>query len=191
MLAALMVDGRIAFILAALTAIAASFTVEGDLYLFAFYFISGIVGLHGMIRILDRRAILRAGLVVGLVNMLSIAAIKMALGQLTSLHEFYEVGLGFLGGVLSSLLVSGISPLLEPLGYTTNIKLLELANLNHPLLKEMAQEAPRNIPSLNSGGKSGRIRCRIDWGQSSPRKSGGHVSRHRQSGQENQGLLFY
>jgi cyclic-di-AMP phosphodiesterase PgpH len=142
MLAALMVDGRIAFIFAALTAIAASFTVEGDVYLFTFYFISGIVGLHGMIRILDRRAILRAGLVVGLVNMLSIAAIKMALGQLTSLHELYEVGLGFLGGVLSSLLVSGLSPLLEPLGYTTNIKLLELANLNHPLLKEMAQEAP-------------------------------------------------
>jgi len=35
-----------------------------------------------------------------------------------------------------------LAPLLEPLGYTTNIKLLELANLNHPLLKKLAMEAP-------------------------------------------------
>ena len=44
--------------------------------------------------------------------------------------------------MLSGLLVSGLAPLLEPLGYTTNIKLLEIANLNHPLLKRMALEAP-------------------------------------------------
>jgi cyclic-di-AMP phosphodiesterase PgpH len=31
---------------------------------------------------------------------------------------------------------------LEPLGYTTNIKLLEIANLNHPLLRELSLEAP-------------------------------------------------
>ncbi len=48
MLAALMVDVRIAFIFAALTALTGSLTVEGDIYLFVFYFISGIVGLHGM-----------------------------------------------------------------------------------------------------------------------------------------------
>jgi cyclic-di-AMP phosphodiesterase PgpH len=142
MLVALMVDARIAFLFSVLAAITASLSVEGDIYLFTFYFVSSIVGLHGMTRILDRKSVLRAGLVVGLVNMLSIAAIKMALGQLTSLHEFYEVGFGFIGGVLSGLLASGLSPLLEPLGYTTNIKLMELANLNHPLLKEMAQEAP-------------------------------------------------
>lgn len=142
MLAALMVDARIAFIFAALTSVAAALAVEGDIYLFVFYFISGIVGLHGMTRITDRTSVLRAGLVVGLVNMLSILAIKMALGQLTRIQDFHEVGLGFLGGVLSGLLVSGLAPLLEPLGYTTNIRLLEIANLNHPLLKEMALEAP-------------------------------------------------
>jgi len=95
-----------------------------------------------MTGITDRTSVLRAGLVVGLVNMLSILAIKMALGQLTRIQDFHEVGLGFLGGVLSGLLVSGLAPLLEPLGYTTNIRLLEIANLNHPLLKEMALEAP-------------------------------------------------
>jgi putative nucleotidyltransferase with HDIG domain len=142
MLTALMADVKIAFIFSALAALTGSLTVEGDIYLFAFYFISGIVGLHGMTRITDRRSVLRAGLVVGFGNMLSILAIKMALGQLTSEKDIYEVSLGFLGGLLSGLLVSGLAPLLEPLGYTTNIKLLELANLNHPLLRELSLEAP-------------------------------------------------
>ena len=142
MLTALMVDARIAFIFATLTALTASLAVEGDIYLFVFYFISGIVGLHGMTRITDRTSVLRAGLVVGMANMISILAIKMALGQLTALKDFYDIGLGFSGGVLSGLLVSGLAPLLEPLGYTTNVKLLEIANLNHPLLKEMSLEAP-------------------------------------------------
>ena len=142
MLAALMVDARIAFIFAALAALTATLAVEGNIYLFAFYFISGIVGLHGMTRITDRTSVLRAGLVVGLVNMVSVLGIKMALGQLAARGDFYEIGLGFLGGVVSGLLVSGLAPLLEPLGYTTNVKLLEIANLNHPLLKEMALQAP-------------------------------------------------
>lgn len=142
MLAALMLDAKMAFIFAALASLSATLAVEGDIYLFAFYFISGIVGLHGMTRITDRTSVLRAGLVVGVVNIISILAIKMALGQLARIQDFHEVGLGFLGGVLSGLLVSGISPLLELLGYTTNIRLLEIANLNHPLLKEMSMEAP-------------------------------------------------
>jgi cyclic-di-AMP phosphodiesterase PgpH len=142
MLTALMVDARIAFVFSALAALVAALSVEGDIYLFAFYFVAGIVGLHGMSRIADRTAVLRAGLVVGLVNMVSILAIKMALGQLSHVQDLYETGLGFLGGVLAGLLVSGLAPLLEPLGYTTNIRLLEIANLNHPLLKELSLSAP-------------------------------------------------
>lgn len=142
MLVSLMVDARIAFIFSALTAATSSLAVEGDIYLFVFYFISGIVGLHGMTKITDRTSVLRAGLLVGIVNMIAILAVKMAVGQVTSVQDAYEIGLGFLGGVLSGLLVSGLAPLLERLGYVTNIKLLEMANLNHPLLKQMALEAP-------------------------------------------------
>ena len=142
MLASLMVDARIALLVAVLTSLACAFTVEGDVYLFFYYFVAGLVGLHGMTRISDRTSVLRGGLVVGVVSMLSILAIKMALGQLTNMHDVYEIGLGFVGGILSGLLVSGLAPLLEPLGYTTNIRLLEIANLNHPLLKTMSMEAP-------------------------------------------------
>ncbi len=142
MLAALMVDARIAFIFAALTALTATLAVEGDAYLFSFYFVSGIVGLHGMTHITDRTSVLKAALLVGLVNMLFVLAIRMAIGKLTTVENVYVIGIGFLGGILSGLLVSGLAPLLEPLGYTTNVRLLELANLNHRLLREMALQAP-------------------------------------------------
>jgi hypothetical protein len=69
-------------------------------------------------------------------------AITMALGQTVGKEEVMMIGFGFGGGFLSGLLVLGLAPLLEPLGYTTNVRLLELANLNHPLLKRMAMEAP-------------------------------------------------
>ncbi len=142
MLMALLVETRIAFLFAALAALSSALVAEGDIYLFSFYFISGIVGLHGMSAITDRTSILRAGLVVGLVNMLSILAVKMALGHFTKWEEIYIVGLGFLGGLLAAMLVMGLSPLLEPMGYVTNVRLLEIANLNHPALKKMAMEAP-------------------------------------------------
>jgi cyclic-di-AMP phosphodiesterase PgpH len=142
MLASLMVNARLAFIFAALTSLVAVLACEGDIYLFVFYLVSGVVGLHGMTKISDRTGVLRAGLVVGMVNMLSMLALKMAIGQLTRFEDSYEIGLGFLGGLLSGLLVSGLAPLLEPLGYTTNIRLLELASLNHPLLKELALQSP-------------------------------------------------
>ncbi|MGO9121445.1 MAG: HD family phosphohydrolase [Desulfomonilaceae bacterium] len=142
MLTALMVGARIAFVMACLTALAACLAVEGDIYLFAFYLLGGIAGLQGMTHITDRTSVLRAGLAVGLVNLAALLAIKMALGQLAKLQDFYEIGLGFVGGVLSGLLVSGLAPLLEPLGYITDVRLLEIANLNHPLLRQLALEAP-------------------------------------------------
>jgi hypothetical protein len=51
---------------------------------------------------------------------------------------------GLLGGALAMpILVMGVAPLAEAVfGYTTDIKLLELANLNHPALKELIVQAP-------------------------------------------------
>src|SRR5262249_8857086 len=50
----------------------------------------------------------------------------------------WNCGAGFLSGILSSLLTMTFIPLLESIfNYTTDVLLLELSNLNHPLLEEM------------------------------------------------------
>ncbi len=56
---------------------------------------------------------------------------------------FTEVGFGLISGVATVLLVIGLLPVFEALfGITTDITLLELSDLNHPLLKRLAVEAP-------------------------------------------------
>jgi putative nucleotidyltransferase with HDIG domain len=52
-------------------------------------------------------------------------------------------GYGLLNAVFAPLLAMGILPLFESLfGFTTNITLLELSDMNHPLLKRLSMEAP-------------------------------------------------
>jgi membrane-associated HD superfamily phosphohydrolase len=49
----------------------------------------------------------------------------------------------FLGGIGSGVVTSGIVPLTEiAFGYTTDISLLELANLDRPILRQLMMEAP-------------------------------------------------
>lgn len=50
---------------------------------------------------------------------------------------------GVVGGILSSFVAMMFIPLLETVfNYTTDVKLLELSSLNHPLMKEMIVKAP-------------------------------------------------
>ncbi len=54
-----------------------------------------------------------------------------------------EIGYGLLNAAISTLLAIGVLPLFESLfGITTDITLLELSDMNHPLLKRLAIEAP-------------------------------------------------
>jgi hypothetical protein len=45
-------------------------------------------------------------------------------------------------GILSASLILGVQPLLEYLGYTTDLRLMELSSTNHPLLKDLILKAP-------------------------------------------------
>ena len=60
----------------------------------------------------------------------------------TLIYLLFATGLSLASGVLSSSLVLGFQPLLEYLGYTTDLRLIELASTNHRLLKEMILKAP-------------------------------------------------
>ena len=54
-----------------------------------------------------------------------------------------EVGAAFASGILAAILVLLATPAIEVLfGYTTAMKLTDLADMNHPLLRELLIEAP-------------------------------------------------
>ncbi len=64
-----------------------------------------------------------------------------------------ETGYGVINGIVSVFLTIGILPVFESMfGITTDITLLELSDLNHPLLKRLALEAPGTFHhSLSAG----------------------------------------
>jgi putative nucleotidyltransferase with HDIG domain len=54
-----------------------------------------------------------------------------------------QVASSFVGAIFTFLITSGFAPVLEILGgYVTDMRLLEMATLDHPLLKELSVQAP-------------------------------------------------
>jgi len=107
-----------------------------------FSFIGGIVGAYAAEGIKKRAQLVKAGFLVGLINILIILA--LALLKREELLVIVKNSLwGMSQGLLSAFMVMGLLPLFEHLfKLTTNISLLELSDLNNPLLKRLIMEAP-------------------------------------------------
>jgi hypothetical protein len=91
----------------------------------------------------ERAAIVRCGLVLGLVNVLTVLGLNMIRAPLVWNAVLIQSLCGFLSGIMAAGLTSLMLPLLETIfGITTDIKLLELSNLNTPILRRLALEAP-------------------------------------------------
>jgi putative nucleotidyltransferase with HDIG domain len=118
-------------------------------YNYAFMFVSlvgGIAAARGVYNCKARNDLYWAGVRTGAVNALMIALVLIMTryGQEGALREILvSIPAGFVGGIFSALFAMMFIPLLETVfNYTTDVKLLELSNLNHPLLKEMIVKAP-------------------------------------------------
>lgn len=104
---------------------------------------SGLICAYHVRTYKRRSSILRAGLTISAVNVLITQAYRVSELGFPYDGELYDVGLAFTGGALSALLVSGVVPILESFfPVVSDIKLLELSNMNHPLLRKLVMEAP-------------------------------------------------
>lgn len=148
MLTRYILNSEISLVFAIVASSLTGMFLEGDLDLSIYYLISSIVAASAIAHVERRSSILRAGVVVGAVNAAVVLAIKLVtvVSVTTSLNIpniFMNMGLAFLGGLLAAIFVMVLAPIAEMLfDYVTDIKLLELGNLNHPLLKEMIVKAP-------------------------------------------------
>ncbi len=90
-----------------------------------------------------RSALLRGGLIVGAANVLAAISISMVHNELSLFKGLYDSLFAFSGGLLASVLVSWMVPLLEGLfKITTDIRLLELSDTNQEILKDLLVHAP-------------------------------------------------
>ncbi|MBI5183783.1 MAG: HDIG domain-containing protein, partial [Nitrospinae bacterium] len=60
-----------------------------------------------------------------------------------SIKGFNDILMGFVGGVIVAMVVSSIVPILESIFHvTSDIRLLELSDMDHPLLRQLVLDAP-------------------------------------------------
>ncbi|MEK6554921.1 MAG: HDIG domain-containing metalloprotein [Bdellovibrionota bacterium] len=108
--------------------------------------IGGIAGARGIYASKNRNEVYMAGIKTG--GTAAFAALLVhslvSLGDADLFTQLiWSVGAAFVGGMLSALLALTFVPLFESVfNYTTEIKLLELSNLNHPLMQQLMMKAP-------------------------------------------------
>lgn len=108
--------------------------------------VGGIAGAKGVIRCQKRNDIYWAGLQTGLIMfglLICLHLLDSTKATISLQDSLLKASAGLLGGILSCLFAMILVPLFESIfSYTTDVKLLELSNLNHPLLKELLVKAP-------------------------------------------------
>lgn len=105
--------------------------------------VGNFVGALRMKRSPRRSAFIGAGVWVAFANLLVVLCYSVLFPEYTVADSLYRMGFAVCGGVLSGLLSIGLTPVAEAIGgYVTDIKLLELASLDRPLLRELSVEAP-------------------------------------------------
>lgn len=142
----LMTSGEIVWLFTAFMAFCAGIMTDFSFNYMLVTMVGGIAGARGVFMCKTRNDIYIAGLRTGLVNALLVAFLMTVskIEQEGAINEVYAtVPAAFAGGIFSALVAMMLIPFLESLfNYTTDVKLLELSNLNHPLLKEMIVKAP-------------------------------------------------
>ncbi|MFM6927664.1 MAG: HD family phosphohydrolase [Bdellovibrio sp.] len=142
----LVTSGEIVWLFTAFTAVCLGIMVDYNYALMIVSMVGGIAAARGVFSCKTRNDIYFAGVRTGCVNALVIAFV-LAMTRFDQegggREILWAIPAGFIGGIFSSLFAMMFIPLLESVfNYTTDVKLLELSNLNHPLLKDMIVKAP-------------------------------------------------
>ncbi len=143
MLIKLVLDTRYAVLFTILFALFVGVIAGNSLFFVAYTIVGTLVGITTVQQVKNRMALMWSGVAVGGVNVAAIVAYLLLQGELFQMTSFAYVFLGLGGGIASGFFILAVLPVFESVfGYTTDIKLLELANLNQPLLRELIIRAP-------------------------------------------------
>ncbi|XXF80536.1 HDIG domain-containing protein [Myxococcaceae bacterium GXIMD 01537] len=117
----------------------------GNSLSFGIYTLVGsLVAADRITRAKDRVGIFKAGLFTGAVSLVSVVFLFLVEGKGLAGDTLVTALFASMGTALAvPVMVMALTPLIEAtFGYASDIKLLELANLNHPALKELIVQAP-------------------------------------------------
>lgn len=142
MLLAILTDARFSFLVNLALTLLVALVTGNDINFIFMALVGGTVGIFSVQNTQQRGSIFLSGILVSIAHLASV----IGFGFINS-HEVSSVltngFYGVLNGIFCAILTVGSLPLWESVfGVVTPLKLLELSNPNHPLLKKLLIEAP-------------------------------------------------
>ncbi|MBN2362337.1 MAG: HDIG domain-containing protein [Deltaproteobacteria bacterium] len=144
MLIGFLMAPEVTLIFCVLVALLSGLVMDSSLAFSLYTFIAGVTAAAGVARTRQRTTLVKSGLLTGVVSAAAGTFLMLASGvDVTWAGTVAHLAFGLISGVTAAVLVTGLLPVVESaFGFVSDIKLLELANLNHPLLKELIVQAP-------------------------------------------------
>lgn len=122
-------------------------TAQGEMFSYEFFFITMVTSyaaIFSIHRASQRSTILKAGIMICIFGSITVFMLAMLNGNMLSDREIMlSAVFAFGGGLVTSVLVLGLMPFFEiTFGILSALKLVELSNPNHPLLRKLLTETP-------------------------------------------------
>ncbi|MGZ7442455.1 HD family phosphohydrolase [Paenibacillus sp. TH7-28] len=150
MLITLLLEVPLAYICSILFGVLASIILnvhQGEIFDFKFGFFALVISFASIFaihRASQRSTLLKAGIMICLFGSFAVFSLTL-LGNndWTQTSTLYDLGFAVAGGLLTTILVIGLMPFFEvTFGILSALKLVELSNPNHPLLRKLLTETP-------------------------------------------------
>ena len=142
MLPSILIHPRLSLLLAMALPLGAFLTGSFDAPSYIFALVSGVVAAHSLQGVEKRMDLVKAGLIIAAANIAAMTAVLLWQRAPAGLYPRSLFWAAF-NGIASGMLVLGVLPLLEQaLNAATAFRLIELSDLNTPILRRLFTVAP-------------------------------------------------
>jgi cyclic-di-AMP phosphodiesterase PgpH len=134
---------NVAAAFALILSVATAFIFQNRFDIFVYFLLSSLAAAYCMQHCRERKVFIKAGIRIGLLNVILASAMTFLSTDFYVIEMLWNLTFSFLGGIGSGIVAAGLAPVVEIIfEYTTDIKLLELSNLDCPILRKLMIEAP-------------------------------------------------
>lgn len=143
MLIRTLLNSETTFVLSGVFAIIAGLIFDNSMEMAIYTLVGTLCGANFSAYFTQRSIIIKAGVKTGFINILIVITFCLTKSGVPFNELLYGSMFGFLSGILSSIIATGLIPIFESIfGYATDMRLLEFINVDHPLMRELSLKAP-------------------------------------------------
>lgn len=137
-------DSRTAFLSHVLSILICSIVLEHPYEFIVTQLVAGLVAIYSLRQLSQRSELLRAAVMVTIATLITYLCIELVHGipyNLNGFDKWTYVSI-LLAGILSLLSYTLLMPVERIFGFTSNVTLVELSNINNTILRRLSEEAP-------------------------------------------------